>query len=183
MSTKKKTAQRSSKKRHARKTKPKSGKRVSTKIDDAGGTVVDNVFHPSSKQVEFVNTLMEFQGKKVTVAQLCKQVKLSRAAYYKWCKEAEFVKWLQPVRNKLFETHVVFVDRVVLNKALAGDLKASKLVYEKRGELYNRLGVDLGATVGVITDAVKLKEMEEALQRMKVPEVRERKSENGGAAA
>jgi hypothetical protein len=102
------------------------------------GKCESGVFFPSPKQRALVRALAEFDASSLTITQICKLAGISREAYYNWREKPGFIQWFHSYRKMLFDADVLFIDKVVVNKAMAGDLSAARIVYEKRGEMYKR---------------------------------------------
>ena len=128
---------------------------------------VDTVFVATEAQVAFLRAIAEYDSqKRITVNAICKRAGVGRAAYYRWREQPGFGEWLNSNRDRLFQAEMVFVDRVLLNKAKAGELSSIRVAYEKRGELHKRMDIDFQRRVPVENDMLKVMELFNVVKRM-----------------
>lgn len=97
------------------------------------------MFVPSPKQQALVIALAEYDAGNITITKLCKKAGISREAFYSWRAKPGFLEWFNSHRQRICDADIIFVDKVVLNRAKQGELQAARIVYEKRGEMHKRV--------------------------------------------
>lgn len=143
------------------------GRGVSSELrDDELGTK-DGVFVPSERQHRFVALWIEHSVGRFSVVSVCKAAGITRQAFYLWMKQPGFLEWFNGYRERLSNTHMMAIDKMVHLKAERGDLAAARMVYEKRGELHKRVDLDMVGALVVPKDQAAVDRLWEMLDRMR----------------
>jgi hypothetical protein len=144
---------------------------VLTGGDEIGGgigTYNSDVFHPSQKQVDYVEALSSIVTGKVTIAKVCRKAGITPKTLWKWRQTPGFEMWVSSLRMKNIKGRMFMIDQTVLNLAQGGDAKAYRTIYEKLGELRKRSDEDLEDPLSrLIEDPQKLAELFSVLQRVR----------------
>jgi hypothetical protein len=140
-------------------TRKRKQQRRATVSSEPEGGVRDGIFQPSLRQEALLRALADYDDERFSITRLCRRAGISREAFYAWRRSPGFLDWFHSYRNSLLRSDLLFVDRVVINKALRGELAAARLLYEKLGELYRRTSPDTESQrIGVVSpdEAIRL---------------------------
>nr|AKH46794.1 hypothetical protein [uncultured marine virus] len=81
---------------------------------------------------------------KKTFPQIAKEVGCSRTALFKWRRDPIFVKEYHKAADIYLDSFLPQVDRVMVNKALEGDVSAARYLSDLRGRIIKKVDITHG---------------------------------------
>lgn len=89
-------------------------------------------FEPKPEQLKFAEIYLDLSRK--TITELAKEVGVSDRTIYRWFKDKDFVSWLNSKKDEILNRSLMAIYKTAIRKAIAGDFKFSKMLFEMQGE-------------------------------------------------
>jgi len=107
----------------------------------------DNKWIPSKKQVLFIDLYTDITNRK-NLAQICKEISISRQTAWNWFQNSDFTDYLNSKRNEILARTQTARMLVATTKALSGNFQCLKMLFEIEGIYTPKIRTQADITVG-----------------------------------
>jgi len=115
-------------------------------------------FSPSKKQMKFIDLYSDLTNR-LSIAEICKEVGITRQTSYNWFKIKDFTDYLNSKRNEILARSQTARMLVATTKALKGNFQCLKMLFEIEGIYTPRIRTQADISIG------HLKENREDLEK------------------
>jgi len=104
-------------------------------------------YTPSKKQMKFIDLYSDLTNR-LSIAEICKEVGITRQTSWNWFQNSDFTDYLNSKRNEILARSQTARMLVATTKALSGNVPCLKMLFEMEGIYTPRIRTQADITVG-----------------------------------
>lgn len=101
----------------------------------------DTISTLSDDQIRMAHILAD-PSEKGTIENKCQKAGVSRATFYRWMKDRQFVQYVNSLIDTYTDTQLAEVWRALINLAKKGDLAAIRMFFEMKGKYVEKKSIE-----------------------------------------